>query len=148
MTEIELTSDAWTAIRRGDIFCSPRCGFDCTHAAFMRAMSEGDALADELGLPWKPRIWENCGWHYEVGTGVCRITVNLARGGAIKGNWTIESYTAWINTTPQFISDRWATPQEAFGHALSKMRAAFDQLKNSFEETRKLGSNMAIEALK
>lgn len=56
----------WTPVRRGAIYCSPACGGGCTWAAFQEATGNADALAKRIGGGWKPRVWENLGWHYSV----------------------------------------------------------------------------------
>lgn len=56
----------WTPVRRGAVYCSPGCGYDCTHAAYRQAHLDAKALANKLGPGWVPHVWENLGWHYAV----------------------------------------------------------------------------------
>lgn len=87
-------------VLRGGIYCSPWCGHNCTKATYDECVKESTALARRMGKGWKPYVWENLGWHYRVfkggsiahHTGILEITV---RAGC--------DYTAWIQTTPQFI---------------------------------------------
>lgn len=58
--------DEWKAVRRGSIYCAPRCGGGCTWEAHLAAKRAGAILARVLGKGWKARIWENLGWHYEA----------------------------------------------------------------------------------
>lgn len=142
MSAITKESGGWMPVRRGDEFCSPNCGFGCTHAAYEQATREARALAERLGGDWKPRVWENTGWRYEVGLGVCRITVTLKGGGAISGGWVVAGYTAWINTSPQFISEIRETPEEAFREALGLMQEVFDQLSDSVKGMHRINLQM------
>ena len=60
-------TDRWLPVRRGLTYCSPRgCGRGCTIIEYDRAVIEANALAESLGMPWKPRVWENLGWHYSA----------------------------------------------------------------------------------
>jgi hypothetical protein len=90
-------------VLRGGIYCSPWCGANCTKAAYDLAVSKAKALARRMGKGWKPRVHENMGWFYGVykgnpqgsfGMGVLEITPPDRPG---------DTYTAWIQTTPQFI---------------------------------------------
>jgi hypothetical protein len=60
---------SWTPRRRGKIYCSSACGGDCKWAAHVKAKLRAKALAKSLGAQWKPRVWENLGWHYSVSCG-------------------------------------------------------------------------------
>lgn len=121
------------AVRRGQKFCSPQCGFGCTWAGYVRAMEEADALVRRLGPGWRADVWENCGWNYAVRRGVCRITITT-NGGVLSGDWIVDGYIAWINTDPQFISNRQPTPEDALREAMMLMKTTFDQLAASFSD--------------
>ncbi len=56
----------WTPKKRGEIYCAPACGRGCTWTEYEEATIAATDLSTELGDPWKPRVWENLGWHYEV----------------------------------------------------------------------------------
>jgi hypothetical protein len=93
----------WKPARRGKTYCSPACGMGCTETAHCNAVNESKALAKRMGKGWKPRVWENLGWHYAVtkgkpqgvfGNGFLEITPPSCKG---------DTYTAWIQTHPQFI---------------------------------------------
>lgn len=58
--------DRWTPVLCGEIFCSPACGFNCTKHDFDLAASKAAALVSQLANGWQPRVWENCGWHFEA----------------------------------------------------------------------------------
>lgn len=61
---------SWKAKRNGDIYCAPACGANCTHAAFLKAHADADALIakckEAIGGRWKKNVHENLGWHYSV----------------------------------------------------------------------------------
>ena len=61
-----MTKLNWKPIRKGRIYCSSACGFDCTYAEFQIATQKAKALAKKMGSDWKPRVWENLGWHYST----------------------------------------------------------------------------------
>lgn len=103
-------NDRKPAVRSGDIYCSPQCGFGCTWAAYTRAVTEADEPAKRLGPGWSAHVRENLGWHYAARRGVCRINVSLKRGGAVAGAWEVDGYMAWINTSPQYISKTRGAP--------------------------------------
>lgn len=135
--------DKAPAVRHGNTFCSPRCGFGCTWAAHVRATREAEALAARLGHGWRPHVWENCGWNYEAIRGVCEIQPSI-KGGNLDAKWSVNGYTAWIQTEPQYISSLQPTPEEALREAMMKMKAAFDALAASFGEAIEIGSAMKI----
>lgn len=138
-----MTREVEGPIRRGDLYCSAWCGFGCGWKAHQQATAEAAALAKQCGPDWEPHVWENAGWHYEVRRGVCRITATI-RGDCISGGWTATSYTAWINTIPQFISSRQPTPEEAFQEALAKMIQVFDDLAGSMKPVMTIGLEMRL----
>ena len=57
---------AWKPVRRGPVYCAPACGAGCTYAAFLKATRLAALMAAKLGTRWKPRVWENMGWHYSA----------------------------------------------------------------------------------
>ncbi len=61
--------DGWTPVRRGKIYCSPRCGGDCTLAAFEAATRAAESTAKRMGSGWRVTVYENLGWHWRVETG-------------------------------------------------------------------------------
>lgn len=132
------------AVLRGEEYCSPQCGFGCTRAAYQRATEEADALASRLGAGWRPNVWENCGWQYEVTRGVCRVSISTRGGSRLDGTWILDGYIGWINTDPQFISKVQPTPEEAFREAVLLMKAVFDELKASFSDALEISSAMGL----
>lgn len=56
----------WTPVRNGRVFCSPACGGRCTFAEYTKANKDAENLARTLGAGWKPRVWENLGWHFSA----------------------------------------------------------------------------------
>lgn len=57
---------SWIPKRRGKIYCSPACGGGCTYAEYLSAKTKAAKLVKRLGRGWKPRVWENLGWHYQA----------------------------------------------------------------------------------
>lgn len=71
---------SWTPRKRGPIYCSPACGFNCTHDAHLKAKRKAKSLADKLGPEWKPDAFENMGWHYAARRGKCNVHPVIVRG--------------------------------------------------------------------
>lgn len=83
------------------VYCSPWCGMGCKHADHMRAHDEGSRHAAKLGKVWKFEVWENCGWHYKLSRG----QVEIYPAG--------KSFTAFLQTSPQFVTPPHKTPLAA-----------------------------------
>lgn len=99
---------SWTPMKRGSILCSPACGYNCTQTAHDKAHRDAAALVASLGgAPhWKPRVWENLGWHHCAisscgrlkvhphGYGLVYFTAYLDNDGGGGGIWTAQAKTA------------------------------------------------------
>lgn len=72
---------SWKPKRNGDVYCSPACGGKCTWAAYQKAKRGAAALAKTMGPGWKPKVWENLGWHFKVVRGDGGSVYSLDRGG-------------------------------------------------------------------
>lgn len=60
-------SRSWKPIRRGARYCSPACGYGCTHAAYMEARKRAKHLLSIMKTSgWEIDVWENLGWHYAL----------------------------------------------------------------------------------
>lgn len=46
-----LEDNRWTPVRSGPHYCSPACGGNCTHMAYLEAQAEAQQLLDDLGPP-------------------------------------------------------------------------------------------------
>lgn len=113
----------WRPVRRGTIYCSPACGFQCTHADFVLATEKGEALARRMGPGWKPYVWENCKWHYSVQLGMCEIHVNGPR-------------RYWVNLqTPQgqFCTDA-TSPKKGYEKTLEMLALAINGLQTVLDD--------------
>lgn len=78
----ELPKDFFVPRRRGAIYCSRGCGRLCTFAEYQRAVAVADKLARTMGRGWKPKVWENLGWHASASdaAGVVRVYTVFSRG--------------------------------------------------------------------
>lgn len=56
--------------------CAEWCGRGCTKAEHDKAVRIARALVRQLGPGWRPRVWENLGWHSEAVSRCGRITVH------------------------------------------------------------------------
>lgn len=101
-------------VRRGALYCSPWCGGGCTYEAFQRATAKAAELCARLGDGWKPRVWENLGWHYAARKGVATMY----------GPGIHERYWVSFDSSAQ-ITGEGSTPEEALRAAIEVMRTIF-----------------------
>jgi len=72
-TNNKIMTQGWKPVRRGGIYCSPRCGRGCTHEEYLTATEKAAGLCRQLGPQWEPKVWENLGWHYSAQTKNCEL---------------------------------------------------------------------------
>lgn len=115
----------WKPVLKGKVYCSSACGGGCTKKAHEKAVRESDKLAKTLGKGWKPRVWENLGWHWQVIKGNIEVT-----------NCTFDKkteYQAWLQTSPQIITGHHKTPAIALRALSNLMYKRRDELKKADE---------------
>ena len=110
--------------RRGGIYCSPRCGCNCTQEDHDRAASESAALAVAMGDGWETEIWENGGWHYRVRKGAMEIT---------PPHHGIGNFTAWYQGQPQMLADA-ETAADALGFLRQDIRSMISRIERDLAE--------------
>lgn len=114
---------SWTAVKQGDIYCSPGCGRGCTQEEFDDATRRGEALATELGAGWRARVWENLGWHFAAISPSGGIKVHPVRTGL---------WQAFLGE-PDSRGGRWVecgdTPRAAVEVVLETARAEVEALQ-------------------
>ncbi len=81
--------DRWKPVRRGDVYCSPACGYDCKHEAFLLAHLNAERLARRCGPDWKPHVWENLGWHYAATSAGNFIKVHPSKALVGRPHYTV-----------------------------------------------------------
>lgn len=86
---------AWRPRHVGLIYCSPACGCGCTRADWNAAKEAAARLAKDLGKDWRPRVWENAGWHYAAEKGSATV-YEYFHGKGRRGR---DLHLHW-NTTP------------------------------------------------
>lgn len=71
-----MTAGRWTPVylppageRVEATYCSPGCGFQCKHSAYVEATLAAAELVLELGPGWAAQVWENLGWHWRAEAG-------------------------------------------------------------------------------
>lgn len=73
----------WKPVRRGPFYCSPACGGNCTHHAYMQAMDAATACLRRMkSKGWKIRMNENVGWYWSI-TKIVKGACLSVRGGQI-----------------------------------------------------------------
>lgn len=95
-------------VARGDRYCSPACGRGCTKAEYDAAVAGGAALARQLGVGWRPQVWEHLGWHHRAISPDGRLKVHPSA--------VADTYVAYLGSKGQ-SGGRWSehgkTPQGA-----------------------------------
>ena len=73
---------AWTPKLKGDIYCSPACGGDCTIHAYNEAQLKAYKLVARMKTKgWKIHVHENLGWHWRITRDNGRITISEVSSG-------------------------------------------------------------------
>ncbi len=113
-------------VLKGAIYCSPWCGFKCTKAAYDDAKRSAGELRDYLGSKrWKPRVWENMGWHYEVTNGFLAV---MPSGMDYRAEITIGNVLHdGVNGVPQFFAKH-RDARRAVADAMSRFDAWIEQV--------------------
>lgn len=126
---------SWTPRRRGDIFCAPACGFDCTFAAYEAAVSMSDTIASLFGHGWRGHVWENLGWHWCIVAPNRRASISPS---IHKGK--IDGWAAYISATPGegVAGGRWVAhgknPKAALVAALEKAQDDYREVKAACDD--------------
>lgn len=131
---------AWTPRRKGDIYCSPACGgetkWGCTWAEYQAAKRAAKALCDRIGKGWRPRVWENLGWHYSAISPCGRLKVHPSTSCRCHGKGTVTSYTAFLGEADS-PGGRWTgqsrSPKRAVALAVEEGRRALDEVNSLVE---------------
>lgn len=77
---------SWKPVLRGEIYCSPACGSDCTRLAFDKANAEAMAVSARLKTHgWRIRVWENMGWHWCLTNTLCGLSLHTSGPYYAKG---------------------------------------------------------------
>lgn len=82
-------------------------------------MAAANKLAAEIGDGWKPRVWENMGWHWSAKK--AHAAVHFSR--------LSETYTAYINGKDVQVIGCGATARDAVADGLAKLDALIEQLQ-------------------
>lgn len=116
----------WTPVLRADgTYCSPGCGARCTKDAHDEARRNAALLVSAMGPGWKPRVWENLGWHFEA-----RLDSSEVECHVMPPNRNRDRYTCFLNTNPQFVVMA-GTPNEAVAEALRMLSNHVDNLNRA-----------------
>lgn len=117
------SGDGWTPKSDGKIYCSPACGFHCAKADFDHANERAAAIAAQLGSGWEPRVWENCGWNFEVTKGFATVT---AEEGGYCADLRFEMTEGHVESLDAFAGDP-RTAVEAVGNELKRRIATLER---------------------
>lgn len=105
-------------------------------AARIEAQEKADELAAVLGLDrWRPRVWENCGWHWAAVSLDDRIEVHPTT--AIAG--MTSGFLAFLRRPGSGGGGRWSAgvegddPRLAVGAVLAKAREELEEIREIVE---------------
>lgn len=77
------------------IYCGDRCGRGCTLDEYESAVTAANKLVAALPEGFKPRIWENLGWHHEaVKTVSSDSRISIRDQTHSEGNYSADSRVA------------------------------------------------------
>lgn len=59
---------SWEPVRdqEAGTYCAPACGSRCKFTDYLAAAQAAETTCAALGKGWRPRVWENMGWHWSV----------------------------------------------------------------------------------
>jgi hypothetical protein len=117
--------DRWTPKLNGAIFCSPACGFKCKKVDFDHAMESAATLANQLGNGWRPCVWENGGWYFEVKKGAATVSVDEA------GEYTATIRFHFEDDHENCLSESRQDPREAVAALVERMNQRVATLKRA-----------------
>ena len=127
---------SWKAKRVGNKYCAPACGRGCTYAEYKKAVKESERLANRLGKGWKPRVWENLGWHYSA---VSKSRHLKVYPGMHKGY--VVDYTAFFSTESSSVGGRWCvsgkTPKSAVKNVIDEAQREANTVTKAIEKATK-----------
>lgn len=109
----------WAPVRRGRIYCSPGCGFDCTYAEYKKQCEIANTLAARLGGSaegWEPRVWDNLGWHHEV----TKASMTVSFDGSL--------YHVIFNCSPFAIVEYAKSPEHAIKCAIQRVHGRVTEI--------------------
>lgn len=111
---------SWKPVRRGKVYCAPACGRQCTWQQYQSAKREAAKLAKRLGRAWKPYVWENLGWHWQVKSPKRGISVSPPHvdGGTYSACMAPGSYWRYGKT-----------PEKAIAGVVSALKARIKELQ-------------------
>jgi len=121
---------SWNPVRRGNIYCAPACGGNCTWEAYNNACIKVLALVKRLkGKGWMPRVHENMGWHYNA-------TLRTAFGAIHVYGDTDGTFSALVSDHPDGVGGlaAWSSrfhskdPNEVVQRALESVNAYIEPL--------------------
>lgn len=84
--------DRDTVVRKGDTYCSERCGGDCTFDQYAAMKKQAEKMCKELGEGWKPQLNHNLGWFCAVVNSHATIHYCDDRSGVNRPS----HYSAWV----------------------------------------------------
>lgn len=111
-------------------YCSPACsGKFCRKDWYDAAVAQADRLAEELGEGWRPRVWENLGWHWraEKGVAVVHPIVSKREPFVVGEGWPITGYTVFLNLPGKQFIAKAKTASDALGFAVQEARTFIHQ---------------------
>lgn len=117
-------SEDWTPVKMESVYCSPACGCGCRLDDHNKAVDRAAKLTASLRGDWRPRVWENMGWHgeaiFENEEHDFIIKVSESRGGI---------YWCHLNAPKQIVAES-NDPQAAVDTAIAEYKLHIEKMKN------------------
>lgn len=126
---------SWTPVRRGNIYCSPACGSGCTYAGYLDARKRAERMAKQLP-GFKPRVWENLGWHYAV----TALDAHVSVYPSYDGYHVLASTTHMHAGDPEWGALNARSPKEAISKLKKRLRREITTLQDFLKRLEATGS--------
>lgn len=111
----------WKPRKKGKIYCSPACGYGCTHASYKRALAQSKRARKILGPGWAVTVYELSGsWRWIADCpNVCLVLFPRAGGFSVNLHGRL---TASGGTITEALQNTKTNIQESIRSYLPAMR--------------------------
>lgn len=124
---------SWKPKRQGHVYCSPACRCGCLYESYVDRKRMADKLAADLGEGWRPRVWENMGWHAGADFGGT-LDKPLMSIHIRKGLIGRRGYTMIVELGRSNAAMHGASPERLISAAVSRIHKERDRLEKMLRE--------------